>query len=108
MGCREEFYKDGKLLKVVDTRKVEEEKTERIRSLKEGAKKALAKTDWMVVRNFEIGKAIDAEIVKKRSDMRLEIEKIESDFGSIKTLEEYDKYYGYANFKLLKKRLEAL
>lgn len=108
MGHREEFYKDGKLMKVIDTRDINEEKSERICHCKKEARDALSLTDWMVMRKVETGKDLNTNIAKLRSDLKSEIDKIENDLKNIMTLEDYDKYFGYDEFYRILKEMKDM
>jgi len=94
MGQRiEKYNKQGQLIDVVDTRKIEDTKIQTLVELKEKARDTMTKTDWLLTRKYERNKDIPDEIAKWRQAVVEKIEDIEKDFESITTLEQFDKYY---------------
>ena len=106
MGQRIERYNKDGLYDVVDTRKVEEEKAERIESMKSNVINILSKTDWMVIRLSERGIAIPDDTAKKRLEIIRTLDEVENNLKAINTLEEYDKFHGYHDFHQAIKALE--
>ncbi len=104
---REEYYKNGKCYKVVDTREVNQTKADLVNRLKNVVKDKLAKTDWTVIRQIERGIPLPSEIADWRQEVFNMLDEIETDLKDIPTIEEFDRYYKPSEFyKLVEKEGE--
>jgi hypothetical protein len=90
MGTRHEYYKDGNLVEIVDTREVNDEKAKMNVRMRREANEILAKTDWYVSRKYERGKEIPENIANQRADVIKIIEANEEKLTKVSTLQEFD------------------
>jgi len=93
MGTREEFYENGELINVIDTRVLEEEKPIAVKILKDRAYKVLSKTDWYVTRLAERSVAIPAAIATERAAIIAHVDSMEAailDANSLEALGQVD------------------
>ena len=88
MGVRQEFYENGELINVIDTRVLEEEKPIAVKILKDKAYDVLLKTDWYVIRLEERSKAIPAAIATERAAIIAHVDSMEAAISDSDTLEE--------------------
>jgi len=93
MGTRQEFYENGELVNVIDTRVLEEEKPIAVKILKDKAYEVLLKTDWYVVRLEERSVAIPAAIATERAAIIAHVDSSEAailDANSLEVLGQVD------------------
>jgi hypothetical protein len=63
-----------------------EAKADRIKEIKQSAKKVLSQTDWYVVRNQETGEAIPQSVVDHRNEVRSLSDSFESEVKNIDSI----------------------
>lgn len=94
MGYKKQWFKNGKLVKEVDTRVLSEEVADKKEEVNRYLGEHLAKSDWAVVRDMDpsSSKKMNKELQADRKKARELAEKLEAELDAAKHLDDLDKF----------------